>query len=66
MKPHYFDQEVPDDDYINLNMAKGQGCVPKGCLLGRMIVATLVDQGKDPCQGCEHPRSKCGGRPKSG
>jgi len=64
MKPHYFHQEKPDDDDILLDMAKGQGYVPKPCLLGGQVVMGLINSGKDPCKGCEGLREKCGGRPK--
>ena len=63
MKPHYFQQEVPDDDDIFLNMAKGQGYVPQSCLLGGQTVMGIVNKGDDPCKGCECSRDKCGGRP---
>ena len=64
MKTHYFQQEEPDDNDIFLQMATGQGYVPKLCLLGGQTVMGLVNSGKDPCKGCECPRNKCGGRPK--
>jgi len=63
MKLHYF-QETPDSDDMLLNMAKSQGYVPQSCLLGGQIVMGLVNDGKDPCTGCEGPREKCGGRLK--
>ena len=61
MKPHYFDGNIDDDDFM-LRMAKDQGYVPSGCLLGGQIVMGLVNSGKDPCEGCKGPREKCGGR----
>jgi len=62
MKPHYFNQKVPDkDDYI-LEMAKGQGYVPQTCLLGGETVIGIVYLGKDPCIGCNADRFKCKGR----
>lgn len=62
MKPHYFNQEEADQDDLLLNMAKGQGYVPPLCLLGGQTVMGLVNQGKDPCQGCNCDKSKCQGR----
>jgi hypothetical protein len=64
MKPHYFNQDKPDSDDIFLEMAKGQGYVPPGCLLGGQTVMGLVNGGMDPCKGCECDRSKCKGRSK--
>jgi hypothetical protein len=62
MKLHYFDDEAADPSDINLQMAIGQGYVPKGCLLGGMVVMDEVNKGNDPCKGCAGPREKCGGR----
>ena len=59
MKPHYFNQDKPDSNDIHLQMAIGQGYVPKGCLLGGMVVMGLINKGDNPCQGCECPRDKC-------
>ena len=64
MKPHYFDDPTGAAVDLWLNMAKGQGYVPKGCLLGGEVVMGLVNQGEDPCAGCECLRERCGGRPK--
>lgn len=64
MKPHYFDQAEPDANDMNLMMAKGQGYVPKGCLLGGAVVMDEVTMGRSPCWGCEGPRERCGGKPK--
>ena len=64
MKFHYFDQDKADDSDFQLGMAKMQGYVPSGCLLGGMIVMSEVKAGRDACAGCEGPREKCGGRPK--
>lgn len=61
-KPHYFDQEKPDTDDMFLDMAKGQGYVPQACLLGGQVVMGLVNEGKDPCDGCNCDRGKCNGR----
>ncbi len=62
MKPHYFEQDKADSDDMNLGMAKMQGYVPQACLLGGMVVMGLVNEGKDPCKGCNGPREKCHGR----
>lgn len=62
MKVHYFEQEEADKDDMLLDMAKGQGYVSKGCLLGGQTVMGLVNNGTDPCKGCECDRNKCGGR----
>lgn len=64
MKPHYFEQDKPDADDMWLDMAKGQGYVPKTCLLGGQVVMSEVSASRDPCAGCNGPREKCGGRPK--
>ena len=64
MKPHYFDQENADDDFM-LKMAIHQGYVPQTCLLGGQMVMGLMNEGKDPCKGCECDRLKCGGRIKN-
>lgn len=62
MQPHYFAQEKPDTDDIQLKMAIGQGYVPETCLLGGPLVMSLMNQNKDPCKGCHCPRDKCHGR----
>jgi len=63
MKPHYFGQDTADEDDIELKMAKGQGYVPKTCLLGGMLVMGIIrETTKSPCDGCEGPRAKCLGR----
>ena len=64
MKMHYFDQDDADPNDIQLQMMKGQGYVPNGCLLAGNVVWGLVNDGKDPCKGCEGPRDRCGGRSK--
>ena len=64
MKPHYFNQDVPDSDDMMLEMSKRQGYVPQGCLLGGPVVFAVAGEGKDPCKGCEGPRDKCKGRMK--
>lgn len=65
-KPHYFEPADEAESKIDLwlNMAKGQGYVPQGCLLGGNVVMGLVNKGEDPCAGCNGPRERCGGRPK--
>lgn len=63
MKPHYFEQDEPDSDDMQLGMAKTQGYVPQGCLLGGMVVMAEINAGRDPCSGCNCPREKCGGNP---
>jgi len=64
MKPHYFEQDVADPDDFLLQMCKQQGYVPKGCLLGGIVVMSETQAGRSPCWGCEGPREKCGGKPK--
>ena len=64
MKPHYFEQTEADSDDMQLGMAKMQGYVPKGCLLGGMVVMDEVTKGRNPCWGCECQRDKCNGKPK--
>jgi hypothetical protein len=61
---NYFTQEKSDADDIMLEMAKGQGYVPAGCLLGGPVVMVEVNSGNNPCWGCNGPREKCGGKPK--
>lgn len=63
MKLHYFDQAEPDKDDMMLGMAIMQGYVPKKCLLGGATVMDEIRQGRYPCDGCNGPRQKCGGRP---
>jgi hypothetical protein len=62
MKPHYFNQEAEDMDDAMLGMAKMQGYVPRGCLLGGVVVMAEISEGKNPCDGCNGPRDKCGGK----
>jgi len=64
MKVNYFNQIEADYDDIKLDMAKMQGYVPKGCLLGGIVVMNEVNKGNSPCWGCECPREKCGGKAK--
>jgi hypothetical protein len=65
MKPHYFEQDQADADDMMLGMAKMQGYVPQTCLLGGMVVMAETQAGKDACAGCNGPRHKCHGRPKT-
>lgn len=62
---HYFDQPEADPNDVWLGIAKMQGYVPPGCLLGGATVMHEVNGGRDPCAGCAGPRHKCGGRPES-
>ena len=64
MKPHYFDQDKADADDILLGMAKMQIYIPQTCLLGGLIVMGAINNGDNPCWGCEGPRKKCHGQPK--
>lgn len=64
MKPHYFNQDKPDEDDVTLKMCIRQGYVPKGCLLSGQLIYVLICEGKSPCKGCEGPREKCEGKPK--
>ena len=63
-KLHYFKDEKADPNDHFLKMSIQQGQVPKGCLLNGQIVWGLTTDGKDPCDGCNCDRSKCGGRIK--
>jgi len=61
----YFDRdEAPSSDML-LGMSKMQGYVPDTCLLGGATVWNEVKQGRNPCAGCNGPREKCKGRPKT-
>lgn len=62
---HYFErtEASPHDTMLQKQIAKK--VVPPGCLLGGVIVAGLDGAGVDPCIGCEGPRNRCGGRPKT-
>ena len=64
MNPHYFQQDDPDADDMQLDILKGQGYVPQGCLLGGFVVMGMINNSTDPCKGCEGPRDRCGGRSK--
>ena len=65
MKPHYFEQTEADTDDMLLGMAKMQGYVPKTCLLNGATVMDEIQEGRNPCWGCEGPRDKCGGAEKT-
>ena len=58
MKTHYFDGIIDEDDFF-LQMAIGQGYVPKTCLLGGEVIMSLINSGQNPCTGCNGPREKC-------
>lgn len=62
MKTHYFNQEKPDDDDIMLQLVKQQGYVSSNCLLNGNHVMALINEQKDPCEGCQCDREKCKGR----
>jgi hypothetical protein len=64
MKPHYFGQDEADADDMLLGMAKMQGYVPQGCLLGGVVVMAETNAGRKACWGCNGPRERCGGSPK--
>lgn len=51
----------PEDTMLKLCIA--QGYVPAGCRLPGVMVFHLVKK-QDPCLGCNHDRSICGGRMK--
>ena len=61
MKPHYFEQDMPDKDDHMLAMSMLQGYVPPTCLLGGMVVMSEINDGRNPCHGCSGPRDRCGG-----
>jgi hypothetical protein len=63
MKMHYFEQAKADSDDMLLGMAKMQGYVPSGCLLGGVVVMAEIQAGNSPCWGCSGPRDRCGGEP---
>lgn len=71
IRHNYFDTGRASPADAMLRLAKDQGWVPPGCLLGGYMVHGLhnsVDNhGKpiDPCSGCEGPREKCGGRART-
>jgi len=65
MQPHYFEQDAADIDDHQLRMAKMQGYVPQTYLLNGATVMDEITKGRNPCWGCEGPREKCHGKPKS-
>lgn len=65
MKLHYFDQEKADESDEYLKRCIYQGYVPDTCLLVGILVMNEILQNNDPCEGCNGPRYKCHGRPKS-
>jgi hypothetical protein len=64
MKPHYFNQDKPDEDDKLLVACIKQGYVPDGCLLQGQLVFSIITHSGDPCNGCAGPRKKCKGRPE--
>lgn len=70
MKKDLMDSEFLEDtewiangmNDIPLKMAIGQGYVPATCYLPGIIVMNLMNEGKDPCNGCNLDRSICKGR----
>jgi hypothetical protein len=66
VKLHYFTQNEADKDDVMLGMAKMQDYVPATCLLGGIVVMDEVGKGRNPCWGCNGPREKCLGNPKTG
>lgn len=66
MRLHYFDLDAADPADITLTMCTRQGYVPRTCLLAGVIVWQEMQQGKDPCAGCQGPRDKCHGRTPNG
>lgn len=60
-KPHYFNQPEADADDFFLGMAKMQGYVLQGCLLGGDTVMAETNAGRKACWGCAGPRDRCGG-----
>lgn len=63
MKLNYFQQSAPDLNDRTLLTEIERGTVPAGCLNGGVEVAGARLAGDDPCQSCEGPRERCGGRP---
>lgn len=62
---NYFTEPANSHSDMLLQMATGQGYVPVNCLLGGRVVMALVNEGKDPCKGCEGPRDLSKGRSKA-
>lgn len=45
-------------------MCVQQGYVPSTCKLDGQLIWLLINDGKDPCKGCNHDRNECNGRNK--
>lgn len=43
-------------------MCINQGYIPSTCKMDGQMCWLLIQEGKDPCKGCNHNRSKCNGR----
>ena len=54
-----FDKKKAPEKDIILKLAKEQGYVPDGCLLGGGVVMGLINKGENPCKGCNCNRSIC-------
>lgn len=63
MKLNYFSQPEPDLDDRALFDARSAGIVPKGCLLGGVMIESLTAITTNPCDACYGPRDRCGGTP---
>lgn len=44
------------------NMCIQQGYVPPTCTMDGQLAWLLVNEGKDPCKGCNENRDICNGR----
>ena len=53
--------DIKETDQL-LEMCKHQGYVPIGCIMPGMMVLCFINQGDDPCKGCNNDRLKCKGR----
>lgn len=62
-EPQSRESEMMMSDDMLRDMAIGQGYVPKDCYLDGPLVMAIVNEGKDPCKGCNLDRNKCNGRP---
>lgn len=62
MKLAYFHLLTADNDDVALGEAKVLGYVPPTCLLGGIAVWKAIRADYDPCQLCNGPRERCGGR----
>lgn len=51
------------DDMMR-QIAVNQGYVPAACELPGIMIMAMVNDGKDPCVGCDVERGGCGGRPR--